>query len=173
MDQDGRPCVEALITVSNLPSDTQPYWEDGMPHMIQVPVEECLRLQPVLPDGKRVAIMEGIDVRLEPDTLDFSTVAPTGRGELRGWLALPGDDSLDPTSLLFADDAFPPASFDIQYAGWVPTLELTAYIRAIPAPGLLRVLQVRTRVLNDQLAADLHRWYPGFTRASHPTRLAE
>jgi hypothetical protein len=25
------------------------------------------------------------------------------------------------------------------------------------------LLQVRTRVLNDDLAKDFHRWYPGFT----------
>jgi hypothetical protein len=109
--------------------------------MSEVPVEECLRLQPVLPDGNRVALLEQIDVRLEPDTLGFTRGMPSGRGELRGWLALPGDDSFDPTSLLFALDALPPASFEIEYSGWVPTLELTGYIRAIPTPGPLRVLQ--------------------------------
>ena len=30
--------------------------------------------------------------------------------------------------------------------------------------GAHLLLQVRTRVLNDQLAGDFHRWYPGFTR---------
>jgi hypothetical protein len=29
--------------------------------------------------------------------------------------------------------------------------------------GAHLLLQVRTRVLNDDLAADFHRWYPGFT----------
>ena len=38
-------------------------------------------------------------------------------------------------------DAFPPATFDIEFSGWVPTLELTVYIRALPAPGPVRVLQ--------------------------------
>ena len=27
------------------------------------------------------------------------------------------------------------------------------------------LLQIRTRVLNDQLSTDFHRWYPNFTRA--------
>ena len=31
--------------------------------------------------------------------------------------------------------------------------------------GAHLLLQVRTRVLNDQLADDFHRWYPGFSRA--------
>lgn len=46
---------------------------------------------------------------------------------------------MDTTGLLVAVDAFPPTIF---FAGlpvaWVPTLELTAHIRARPAPGWLR-----------------------------------
>ena len=56
-------------------------------------------------------------------------------------LALPEDGAFDPTSLLFAVDAFPPATFDIEFSGWVPTLELTVYVRALPASGPVRVLQ--------------------------------
>jgi len=88
----------------------------------------------------RKAIMEQIEVRLDPDSTGFSVGRPSGRGELRGWLALPGDEAFDPASLLFAVDAFPPATFDIEFSGWVPTLELTAYVRAVPAPGPVRVL---------------------------------
>ena len=38
-------------------------------------------------------------------------------------------------------DAFPPATFDIEFSGWVPTLELTVYVRALPVPGPVRILQ--------------------------------
>ena len=31
--------------------------------------------------------------------------------------------------------------------------------------GAHLLVQIRTRVLNDQLAEDFHRWYPNFTRA--------
>src|SRR6202041_2080501 len=108
MEQDGRPCVEALI--------------------------------PSLPDGLRVAIMEQVEVRLEPDSMGFAAGRPSGRGELRGWLALPGAEAFDPASLLYAVDAFPPATFDIEFSGWVPTVELTVYVRAVPVPGPVRVL---------------------------------
>ena len=80
-----------------------------------------------------MAIMEQIEVRIEPATRGFTKGQPSGRGELRGWLALPDDEGFDPISLLFAVDAFPPATFDVEFAGWVPTLELTAYVRALPA----------------------------------------
>ena len=32
-------------------------------------------------------------------------------------------------------------------------------------PGAHLLVQIRTRVLNDQLAEDFHRWYPNLTRA--------
>ena len=56
----------------------------------------------------RVAILEQIEVRLDPDSLGFTTGHPSGRGELRGWLAPPSDEGFDSLSLLFAVDAFPP-----------------------------------------------------------------
>jgi hypothetical protein len=36
--------------------------------------------------------------------------------------------------------------------------------------GAHLLLQIRTRVLNDQLAGDFHRWHPAFT---HQPRKAE
>jgi hypothetical protein len=38
--------------------------------------------------------------------------------------------------------------------------------------GAYLLLQIRTRVLNDQLAGDFHRWYPGFTQAPDAATLA-
>jgi hypothetical protein len=38
--------------------------------------------------------------------------------------------------------------------------------------GAHLLLQVRTRVLNDQLASDFHRWYPGRGRTLDPMPLA-
>jgi hypothetical protein len=38
--------------------------------------------------------------------------------------------------------------------------------------GAHLLLQIRTRVLNDQLADDFRRWYPAFTRAPDTAVLA-
>jgi hypothetical protein len=141
LSQDGEACVEALLTTSRLDAGVAPYWERGLPQISHIAYQECVRLVPRTPDGSSVAIMEQVEVRLEPDSSAFTTGHPRGQGELRGWLTLPDDEAFDPTSLLFAVDAFPPATFDIEYSGWVPTLELTAYVRALPAPGSVRVLQ--------------------------------
>jgi acyl-coenzyme A thioesterase PaaI-like protein len=149
MSQDGQRCVEALVTTSQLDPDVQPYWVDGVPPIGEVPYEGCIPLVAVLPNGNRVAIMNQIDLRLEPDSAGFTRGEPRGVGELRGWLGLPEDEPFDPASLLFAVDAYPPGTFDIELAGWVPTLELTVYVRALPAPGPVRVLQ-RAQLIDGQ-----------------------
>ncbi len=149
MSQDGQPCVEAFVTTSQLDAADVPYWDRGLPEINQVAYEDCVRLAPQTPDGTRVAILDQIEVRLEPGSAGFSTGRPSGRGELRGWLGLPGMQRFDPISLLFAVDAFPPATFDIEYTGWVPTLELTVYVRALPASGPVRVLQ-RAHLIDAQ-----------------------
>jgi hypothetical protein len=141
MRQGDRLCVEALLTTSHLDADSAPYWDRGAPAASSVPFGDCTRLVPHTPDGTEVAILDRVEVRLEPETSGFTAGHPSGRGELRGWLSLPEGEPFDPTSLLFAVDAYPPGTFDVEYSGWVPTLELTVYVRALPAPGPVRVLQ--------------------------------
>jgi acyl-coenzyme A thioesterase PaaI-like protein len=46
-------------------------------------------------------------------------------------------------------DAFPPPSFDTPVTNMVTTVELTTYIRAIPAPGPVRVVS-RARLIDPQ-----------------------
>jgi Thioesterase-like superfamily len=147
--QDGSRCVEALITTTTIDSAALPYWDAGMPEPGTVPWDACTRLVPRAPGGLRVAIMEQVEVRLEPASAGFTAGEPSGRGELRGWLALPEGEPFDPLSLLFAVDAFPPATFDIEFAGWVPTFELTVYVRALPVAGPVRILQ-RARLIEGQ-----------------------
>ncbi|MGD0256039.1 MAG: thioesterase family protein [Acidimicrobiales bacterium] len=172
MCQDGRACVEALVTTSQLDGATAPYWDYGSPEVSQVAYEDCQRLAPRSPSGMRVAIMEQIEVRLEPETSGFTTGVPSGRGELRGWLSLPNGESFDPTSLLFAVDAFPPATFDIEFAGWVPTLELTVYVRALPMPGPVRVLQRAQLIDAQRVDESCFIWDHRGRLVAHATQLA-
>jgi hypothetical protein len=172
MSQEGRSCVEALLTTSQLDPAVTPYWDRGLPELSQVPYEDCARLIPRTPDGSRVAIMDQIEVRLEPESSGFTTGHPTGLGELRGWLTLPGSEPLDPTSLLFAVDAFPPGTFDIEFSGWVPTLELTVYVRALPAPGPVRVLQRAQLIDAQRVDESCYIWDRGGRLVAQSTQLA-
>ena len=58
---------------------------------------------------------------------------------MRGWFRLPDAEHADSLALLCAAGAFPPTAFTAQLpVAWTPTIELTAHIRANPAPGWLR-----------------------------------
>jgi Thioesterase-like superfamily len=139
--QDGRRCVEALVTTTAIGAHTVPYWDAGVPEPGRLSIADCRRLVPEAPGGLRIAILEQVEVRLEPASMGFTTGRPSGRGELRGWLSLPEGEPFDPVSLLYAVDGFPPGTFDVEFAGWVPTFELTVYVRALPAEGPVRILQ--------------------------------
>ena len=149
MAQGGAVCVDSLVTVGRLRTDAVPYWDAGIPPEVAVPYEECAPVTAPPEAGMRVALLDQIDLRLDPATAGYLRGKPTGRGELRGWLALPGEESFEPSSLLFAADALPPATFDIELAGWVPTFAMTVYVRALPRPGPVRVAQ-RAHLIDDQ-----------------------
>lgn len=148
--QDERTCVEVLLTLGRLGEGSQPWWGGELAPPLP-PAAECALL-PSRPPGAdyTVAILEVVQERLDPATLGWAAGAPSGRGELRGWAAMADGTAWDPLSLLVAVDAFPPATFDLGTTGWVPTLELTAYVRALPAPGSLIVRQ-RARLVQDGL----------------------
>ena len=147
--QGDKQCVEALMTTSTLDPDSKPYFDGGVPSVDTASRETSIRLPGITPTGLPVPIFEQVDGRIDPATLGFATGAPTGEAELRGWLALPEDEPFDPLSLVYAVDAFPPATLNVELTGWVPTLELTVYVRALPAPGPVRVLH-RAQLIEAQ-----------------------
>jgi hypothetical protein len=139
MAQDDVMCVDALIITSELAAETEPFWNGVlMPEVADL--ERCLRVPGTSPTGLPVPIMDQIDLRIDPADTGFARGEPSGRGELKGWLSLPGDEAFDPISLLFAVDGFPPATFEVAASGWVPTLQLSVYVRALPAAGPMRIL---------------------------------
>jgi acyl-coenzyme A thioesterase PaaI-like protein len=147
LSQDGKTCVESVLTLGRLSAEGDPYWQDHAPVEVP-PLEDCeggIRTTPNV-EGD----MEGaVERRLDPATAGFFAGKPTGRGEFRGWFTFKGRDA-DPIALLFVADGYPPATLDLGSTGWVPTLELTVYNRALPAPGPLRVRQ-RTHLVQHCL----------------------
>jgi acyl-coenzyme A thioesterase PaaI-like protein len=145
---DGRPAVEALLTTGRLAEGTDPWW--GAVPPVALPAEEaCRRLPSMSPDGEeRPSIRDVAAVRFDPACLGFLDGRPDGSAELRGWFRFADDAPVSPLALLFVVDAFPPATFALARTGWVPTLDLTAYVRAVPVPGPLR-MRFRARVVHD------------------------
>ncbi|WP_031523277.1 thioesterase family protein [Streptomyces sp. NRRL F-5123] len=104
------------------------------------------------------AILDRLDLRLDPATAGWAVGAPSGAGEMRGWLGLADGRDHDALSLLLAVDALPPTAFDLGLAGWVPTVELTVHLRAAPAPGPVRVAISTRNLAGGLLEEDAEVW---------------
>jgi Acyl-CoA thioesterase C-terminal domain len=83
---------------------------------------------------------------------------PSGSGVIQGWFKLADDRPLDPIALLLVVDALPPVTFDLGLPGWAPTLELTAHVRAHPAPGWARVRHATRNISGGQFEEDCEVW---------------
>ncbi|MET9295714.1 thioesterase family protein [Streptomyces sp. NPDC003077] len=104
------------------------------------------------------ALMDRLDLRLDPATCGWAVGAPSGKGEMRGWFGLADGRAPDALSLLLAVDALPPTAFEMGLSGWVPTVELTAHIRHRPAPGPLRVGITTRNLAGGFLEEDAEVW---------------
>ena len=123
------------------------------------PPEECVSTADAPPTFMAQAgLLERLDLRLDPVCVGWAVGKPSGRGEVRGWLRMADGREPDPLLLLLAIDALPPVTFDLGLFGWTPTLELTAHVRAVPAPGWLRVVAWSRNVAGGMLEEDCEVW---------------
>ncbi|MGO8863333.1 MAG: thioesterase family protein [Acidimicrobiales bacterium] len=135
--QSDRPMVDAVFVMGTLAANPTSRYSDVGPLGIPEPAR-CVRLPPQMPDGTPAAILETTELRLDPSTLPSASLpAPMSDpvAELRGWVRFVDGRPPDARSLLYFVDAIPPATLLIGSTGWVPTLSMSAYLRAQPAPG--------------------------------------
>ncbi|WP_128978643.1 thioesterase family protein [Streptomyces roseicoloratus] len=104
------------------------------------------------------AIVDRLDLRLDPACVGWAVGAPSGKGEMRAWFDLADGRAHDPLSLLLAVDALPPTSFELGLKGWTPTVELTTHVRRRPAPGPLRVSITTRNLAGGFLEEDAEVW---------------
>ena len=142
--QDGKPMIEAMVSTGSLPGPAADGTADGAlaaswtgaPPDLPPPAE-CTEMP-------RSPFTDQVDVRLDPATAGWLNRDPGGTPEMRGWFRLRDGREPDAILLAFAVDALPPVVFGLGALGWAPTVELTWHMRAVPAPGPLR-LAARSR----------------------------
>ncbi len=125
------------------------------------PVEGCFGAEDApegLPSPITAPLTDRLWMKLDPATLGWAIGAPSGKGEMRAWFGLADGRAPDPLALLVAVDALPPTGFELGVKGWVPTVELTAHIRALPAPGPLRVAITTRNLAGGFLEEDAEVW---------------
>ena len=136
LESGGAAVLQVLGTFGTLSSGGGAYQRIEAAPPDLPPPEACVRQ-----DTARGAprIYESVDLRLHPDDAGFLRGEPSGQLRTRGWFALPHGEVADVFALLLAVDAFPPTAFNGRLpVAWTPTVELTAHLRARPAPGWLR-----------------------------------
>ncbi|MBN6036605.1 thioesterase family protein [Amycolatopsis sp. 195334CR] len=136
--QDGKPRVEALVT-QGLLDEADPWWSGIEP--IDIPPEEdCVPAPARAPGaGFTVDLMNVVEQRLDPRVLGFTVGKPARGGVISSWQRLADGADWDPLSLLVGLDPVPPVSYDLGLSGWAPTVQFSAYVRRLPAPGPIRV----------------------------------
>ena len=123
------------------------------------PLEECVPTAFAPQEVRDVApLMERFDMRLDPRHVGWAVGEPSGNGELQAWFRLADEREPDPVALLMVVDALPPVTFDLGMFGWAPTLELTAHVRARPAPGWLRVRHATRNLAGGMFEEDCEVW---------------
>ncbi|SNT30791.1 Thioesterase-like superfamily protein [Streptosporangium subroseum] len=163
--------VEALITLERL-EEVGPWWSGLEP--VDLPAEqECPRTPPEAPGGAfPVPLMEVIEQRLDPGHLGFWSGSPSRRGVIAGWQRLADGSDWDPLSLLVALDPVPSVNFDLDLPGWTPTIQLSAYLRRIPAPGPLRVRMHGADITNGRMDETVYVWDSKDRLVAQATQLA-
>ncbi|MCU1599455.1 MAG: acyl-CoA thioesterase [Frankiales bacterium] len=143
--QHGETVLETQVTTTALSADAEPHWTRSEPPSL-LPVEDALRAPHEPVPGFRVGHLEFVDSRYDPEHARLGTphLVP---GELQAWLRM-ADGPTTPLDLLVLADALQPTAAGLGVPGWFPTLELTVYVRAIPADGWL-VGRHRTQELVD------------------------
>ncbi len=127
---------EALVTVGTL-SETSRTRYQSSPAPSMSPLEQCI----ALPVHEGMTYHHSVELRCDPEGLRWWN-GDAGAGEIQMWLKLTdGGGPWNPWSLLFATDVLPPATLPLGSTGWVPTLQLTSYVRRIPASDWLQARQ--------------------------------
>ncbi|MGH3518474.1 MAG: thioesterase family protein [Haloechinothrix sp.] len=145
LEQRGRTCVEAMVTVGRLPAQ-RALWSD-LPVLPAEPPVNAITLGENMGRGV-FRLAEDCEVRMDASTAPFLTGRrlrlPAGPRErppslrLRLW-ARPRSADVDPYFALLSGDINPPVPFSLGRTGWSPTVQMTSFIRARPSPGWLRV----------------------------------
>lgn len=124
------------------------------------PPEECFSPESMGGDSPLVVseVMSRYDMYLDPTTAGWFGGRPSGLGQTRAWFRMRDGGEPSPLMLLQVVDALPPVAYDLGLSGWVPTLELTVYVRAKPAPGWLRIAIESVNLAGGFVEEDAEIW---------------
>ena len=159
LGQEGTTRITALATYGDL---------RAMPDDVATTAERAARCPPLeecVPgthgaggDASRRAADGPLRHALRPDLRRLGDGSAERRGHIQAWFRMADGHDVDPVGLLMVCDALPPVTFDLGRPGWAPTLELTVHVRAVPAPGWLKVSHRTRNVAGGMFEEDCEVW---------------
>ena len=154
--QGGRTLVDATVTTAALSRSDTPEWSVEPPGMPAA--EECPPFARDHPLGPGRSFLQHLETRFDPDSIRFALGEPGKIPEIRHYFKLTED--YDPDSLMIAlgVDAKPPVTLAIGLLNPITTIELTLYLRAVPAPGWLAMRSTARMIGNGWADEDVDVW---------------
>jgi len=149
---DDRTAVRFLGAFGELPDTIDRQFVTATPPEI-APFEECV---PRHHDGNAMPVefANRFDSRIHPDDTAFLRGETGGTAIMRGWFEFGDGRPIDTLSLLTIADSFAPPVFNVPVPkAWVPTIELTVHVRAVPV-GTRVACVFRSRVIQGGLTEE-------------------
>lgn len=149
----GRTAVRASVTLGELERDVAPVLSVN-PIVALMPPEPPPDLEPIGPGHLMAGIVHlahGCDIR--PSLTTMRQRADGGAPMIEYWVR-PRGVAPDALFALLCGDVSAPVTFAVNRPGWAPTVQLTAYLRALPADGWLRVVCTTTQIGHDWFDED-------------------
>jgi acyl-coenzyme A thioesterase PaaI-like protein len=150
--QDGTPTMTSVLSLGDRTALTGPRWEQ------RAAPDLTGRLTPRAGDADAPfpapTIAQLLGMRFDGDTHGFTT-GDLGEAVIRATVEPVASSPVDQLLALVTCDATPPAAWNaLGLTGWVPTVELTAHVRARPVSGPLRVVATTRSVGGGLLEED-------------------
>jgi hypothetical protein len=148
-----RTAVRAAITLAD-PEHHVPPLLSVNPVVPLMPPEPPPGLEPIGPGHPMadvVHLAHGCDIR--PSVTTMGPRADGGPPVIEYWVR-PRDGSPDVLFALLCGDISAPVTWAVNRFGWAPTVQLTAYLRGMPADGWLRVMCTTMQIGQDWFDED-------------------
>ncbi len=159
-----RTCVHAVVTLAELDSAAEPLFSDNRVTalMSPEPPADVPVIGPGHPGAEINNLARGCDIHpvltgppengppenAPPANRPPESAPPKNGPEFTIWVR-PKGERVDELFALMCGDISMPVPYALGRRGWAPTVQLTAYLRGLPAPGWLRVLCTATLVGQD------------------------
>jgi len=144
-------CVHAVVTLGEPEHDARPLFSHnpvtGL--MDLEPPADLLPIGPGHPAAEINNLARGCDIR----PLVVESVSAGDAPTFRIWVR-PKVGPVDELFALMCGDISLPVPYAVGRRGWAPTVQLTAYLRGLPADGWLRVVCTTTEIGEDWFDED-------------------